>query len=133
MSTVHDDGFNLPGSSADLPRWNGSRENLPAAPPRRAPDHLLHFKPTNYGGWWRLECLPHGEHFTADTEEWSGTADELEAAGITIDRETCWVHGWLDNVDAGHCLVGDDWPENGPWPVTCTFDDVLRIEHVDPS
>ena len=57
-------------------------------------DHILHFTPDPYGGSWRLECAPHGEHFTVldDIEEWGETAEELEAEGIKIDRSTCWVH-----------------------------------------
>jgi hypothetical protein len=97
-------------------------------------DHLLHFTPRPYGGTWRLECLPHGEHFTADIEEWSGTADELEANGVTIDRTTCWVHGWLANADDNEdFLRGTDWTENGPWPVLCSYNDGLDIEMFDPT
>lgn len=94
---------------------------------KRYADHLLHFKPSVYGGSWRLECLPHGEHFTADIEEWSGTADELEANGVKVDRTTCWVHDWLDNMDHDEWIKGDDWHENGPWYVVCSYCDGLDV------
>jgi hypothetical protein len=31
-----DDGFDMPGSSAELPRWNGNPADLPPAPARQA-------------------------------------------------------------------------------------------------
>jgi hypothetical protein len=92
-------------------------------------DHLLHFTPGMYGGSYRLECLPHGEHFTADLEEWSGTAEEMEAKGVIVDRTKCWVHDWLDNADNQiEFLNGDDWTEDGPWPVICSYKDGLNVE-----
>jgi hypothetical protein len=93
------------------------------------PDHLLHFTPGMYGGSYRLECLPHGEHFTADIEEWSGTADKLEAEGVTVDRTTCWVHDWLDVAgDFTEFMRGNDWTEDGPWPVICSYNNGLDVE-----
>ena len=102
-------------------------------------DHLLHFTPDRYGGTWRLECLPGtGEHFTVNSlEEWSGTADELEQQGIEIDRTTCWVHDWLDNADeVEDWMVGPEWdtaPEDGPWPVDCSFADSLDVQLATPK
>ena len=97
-------------------------------------DHILHFTPGRYGGSWRLECAPHGEHFTVhgDVEEWTGTADELEAEGLDVDRSTCWVHDWLDEATSPEeFLVGnDDWPEDGPWTVACSFDGGLDVGYV---
>ena len=94
-------------------------------------DHILHVRPSYYGVEWRLECLPGSEHFTADLEEWSGTADELVRAGVRVDRSTCWVHAWLENADTqDEWMKGDDWPEDGPWPVVCSFAGGLDVEYV---
>ena len=94
-------------------------------------DHLLHVRPTTWGVEWRLECLPGSEHFTADLEEWSNTADELEAEGVAVDRTTCWVHDHLDNAgDQEEWMKGDDWPEDGPWPVMCSYPGGLDVEYV---
>lgn len=101
----------------------------------RRSDHLLHIRPDSYGVEWRLECLTDvGEHFTADLDEWGESADELEARGVQVDRSTCWVHAYLEN--AGHhedWLAGDNWPEDGPWPVCCSFDGSLTVEYVPPA
>lgn len=95
------------------------------------PNHMLHFAPGPYGGHWRLECLPHGQHFTADIEEWHESADELEANGITVDRSTCWVHQCLENADSEEdWMRGNDWPEDGPWPVDCSFPGSLDVQYV---
>ena len=100
------------------------------------PDHILHVTPRPWGVEWRLECLPGDEHFTADHPdgEWTGTADDLEAEGITVDRTTCWVHDWLDNADdQEEWMRGDDWPEDGPWPVVCSFVGGLDVEYCKPE
>jgi hypothetical protein len=97
-------------------------------------DHVLHFTPDPYGGSWRLECTPHGEHFTVldDIEEWTETAEELEAEGIKVDRSTCWVHDWLDNLEVEEWMKSGEWTENGPWMVVCSYNDGLDVEFVAP-
>lgn len=91
------------------------------------PDHLLHFTPDRYGGTWSLECLPHGDHFTADIEEWDCSAEELEANGVTVDRSTCWVHDWIGELEQEEWMKPGEWGKNGPWPVVCTYDCGLEV------
>ena len=97
---------------------------------KRYADHILHCKPDPYGLSWRLECLPGIEHFTADLEEWTGTADELEAEGVAVDRTRCWVHDHLDNLEQEEWMKGTDWPEDGPWRVVCSYVDGLDVSYV---
>jgi len=126
----------LPSAWPGLLREQDHSASLVSKPDHGAtPDHLLHFTPTPYGALWRLECLPHGEHFTVHSlEEWDCSADELEANGIEVDRTTCWVHDWLDNADAVECwMVGPEWedaPEDGPWTVDCSFGGALDVRYV---
>jgi hypothetical protein len=94
------------------------------------PDHILHFTPGKSGGWgWRLGCLPGDGHFTADLQDWEGqTADELEAEGVTVDRSTCWVHDWIANsYGSEEWMKVGAWTEDGPWPVTCSFNGGLLV------
>lgn len=93
-------------------------------------DHILLYTPDAYGGSWRLECAAHGEHFTADVEEWDCTARELEANGVTVDWSTCWVHDWIDNGYIEEWMIPGGWSGGGPWLVSCWYSDGLRVEYV---
>jgi hypothetical protein len=39
------------------------------------------------------------------------------------------VHGWLDNADSpDEFMNGDDWTEDGPWSVICSYNEGLDVE-----
>jgi|GEM_PF-4316506 len=33
-----------------------------------------------------------------------------------VDTDECWTTLWLAE-EGGECIHGDDWPEDGPWPM----------------
>lgn len=120
-------------------------------------NHLLHVKVGGGYASLRLECLPGHDHGSLTERKWPSDADCRctdvacdcrvgdhggcsEFGGIVegiggyecrCDRDDseCWTQAWLDEGGTDS-LVGDGWPEDGPWPVRCYFDgDWMRIEY----
>lgn len=82
-------------------------------------DHLLHAHVAADAMWLSLECRPdlnHAySHASFDVEGPAMPSGELRKVS-----DECWVHDWLFEGREG-CIAGDDWPADGPWPVTCDW------------
>jgi hypothetical protein len=125
-------------------------------------DHQLHFKPGAEGfGTWRLECLPNCDRPLMmerpagvpcrcveegnDCENCTGEDPDHGACGFygaviedvgpecqcDPQPDCCWVKEHFGEVGS-ECIEGEDWPENGPWPVEVDYDGGLILTYGGP-